>query len=169
MARGAAGRWMGHVELNQELWSLEKFLAHTEANRVDRWVFRKIQYVYKLHCTICVYCVYRVIYWPRLEEWPYFGHVSFNLQKVGYALILTYQRLISLLPPSPVADLRGVREVQMQILYFCVRNCTSPSNDYTAVAYSNNQAQLHSHVSVPYWSPDVCLGLELLRDIQLGL
>ena len=31
---------------------------------------------------------------------------------------------------------------------------------------SNNQAQLHTHISVPYWSPDVWLGLELLRDIQ---
>ena len=34
---------------------------------------------------------------------------------------------------------------------FCVHNCTSPSNDYAAVACSNNnQAQLHTHVSVPY-------------------
>ena len=56
------------------------------------------------------------------------------------------------------------------VVYFCVHNCTSPSNDYAAVACSNNnQAQLHTHVSVPYWSPDVWLGLELLRDIQFGL
>ena len=54
-------------------------------------------------------------------------------------------------------------------MYFCIHICTSPSNHYTAVACSNNQAQLHTHVSVPYWSPDVCLGLELLRDIQFGL
>ena len=33
----------------------------------------------------------------------------------------------------------------------------------------NSLAQLHTHVSVPYWSPDVWLGLELLRDIQFGL
>ena len=34
---------------------------------------------------------------------------------------------------------------------FCVNNCTSPPNDYAAVACSNNnQAQLHTHVSVPY-------------------
>ena len=61
-----------------------------------------------------------------------------------------------------------------------VHNCTSPSNDlyassgmqqwHAAVACSNdNQAHLHTHVSVPYLSPDVCLGLELLRDIQFGL
>ena len=74
-----------------------------------------------------------------------------------------------------VADPGGVREVQMHpplaaiAMYFCVHNCTSPSNDYAAVAYSSNQAQLHTHVSVPYWSPDVWLGLELLLDIQLGL
>ena len=29
--------------------------------------------------------------------------------------------------------------------------------------------KLHTHVSVPYWSPDIWLGLELLRDIQFGL
>ena len=29
--------------------------------------------------------------------------------------------------------------------------------------------QQHTHVPVPYWSPDICLGLELLRDIQFGL
>ena len=35
---------------------------------------------------------------------------------------------------------------------------------------NNNQAQLHAHVSVlPYWPPDVWLGLYLLRDIQFGL
>ena len=55
-------------------------------------------------------------------------------------------------------------------MYFCIHNCTSPSNDFTAVACSNNnQAQLYTHVSVPYWSPDVWLDLELLRDIQFGL
>ena len=37
------------------------------------------------------------------------------------------------------------------VMYFCVNNCTSPSNDYTAVECSNNdQAQLNIHVSVPY-------------------
>ena len=52
---------------------------------------------------------------------------------------------------------RGGKGVQMysplaaSIMYFCLRNCTSPSNDYAAVACSNNnQAQLHTHVSVPY-------------------
>jgi len=70
---------------------------------------------------------------------------------------------------------RGVRGVQMHplwrlVMYFCVNNWTSPSNDYAAIACSNNnQAQLHTHVPVPYWSPDVWLGLELLRGIQLGL
>jgi len=55
-------------------------------------------------------------------------------------------------------------------MYFWVHNCTSPSNDYVAVACSNNnQAQLCSCVSIPYWSLDVWLGLELLRDIQFGL
>ena len=55
-----------------------------------------------------------------------------------------------------VADLGGVRGVQMHPPLaasdvFCVLNCTSPSNDYAAVACSNNnQAQLHTHVPVPY-------------------
>ena len=58
--------------------------------------------------------------------------------------------------PIPVADLGGVRGVQMHpplaaSNVFCVHNCTSLSNDYAAVACSNNnQAQLHTHVSVPY-------------------
>ena len=57
---------------------------------------------------------------------------------------------------TSVADLGGVRGVQMHpplaaSNVFCVHNCTSPSNDYAAVACSNNnQAQLHTHVSVPY-------------------
>jgi len=39
---------------------------------------------------------------------------------------------------------------------FCVHNSMSPSKDYAAVAFSNNnQAQLHTHASVPYSSPDV--------------
>ena len=56
----------------------------------------------------------------------------------------------------PVADLGGVRGVQMHpplaaSNVFCVHNCTSPTNDYAAVACSNNnQAQLHTQVSVPY-------------------
>ena len=42
-----------------------------------------------------------------------------------------------------VADLGGVRGVQMHpplaaSNVFCVHNCTSPSNDYAAVACSNN-------------------------------
>ena len=37
------------------------------------------------------------------------------------------------------------------VMYFCVHNCTSPSNDYATVACSNNnKAQLHTHISVPY-------------------
>ena len=56
------------------------------------------------------------------------------------------------------------------VMYFCVHIAMSTSNDYTAVVCSNNNyAQLHTHISVPYWSPDVFLGLELLRDIQFGL
>ena len=51
-----------------------------------------------------------------------------------------------------MADLGGVNGVQMHpplaaSNVFCVRNCTSPSNDYAATI---NQAQLHTHVSVPY-------------------
>ena len=50
---------------------------------------------------------------------------------------------------------------------FCVHNCTSPSNDYAAVACSNNnQAQLHTHVSVPYWSPDIWLGRASVYEIS---
>ena len=36
-------------------------------------------------------------------------------------------------------------------------------------ATTTRHMQLHTHISVPYWSPDVCLGLKLLRDIQFGL
>ena len=59
----------------------------------------------------------------------------------------------------PVADLGGggggggggVRGMWQLVMYFCINNCTSPSNDYTAVECSNNnQAQLHTHASVPY-------------------
>ena len=73
-----------------------------------------------------------------------------------------------------MADLGGVRgctctPLWQLLMHFCVNNCTSPSNDYTAVECSNNnQAQLHTHVSVPYWPPDDWLGLELFRDIQFG-
>ena len=75
----------------------------------------------------------------------------------------------------PMADLGGVRECKCTplwwlVMYFCVHNCTTPSNDYAAVACSNNnQAQLHTRVSVPYWYLDVWLGLELLWDIHVGL
>ena len=70
-----------------------------------------------------------------------------------------------------MVGLRGANAPLVAIvMYFCIHNCMSASNDYKAVACSNNnQAQLHTHISVPYWSPDVCLGLELLRDIQFGL
>jgi len=69
-----------------------------------------------------------------------------------------------------VADLGGLGGANAPlVMYFCVHNCTSPSNDYAAVAWShNNQAQSHTHVSVCYWSPDVWLGLELFSsDFQL--
>ena len=47
-------------------------------------------------------------------------------------------------PLNTVADSGGVRGVQMHpplvanIMYFCVHNLTSPSNDYAGVACSNN-------------------------------
>ena len=55
-----------------------------------------------------------------------------------------------------VADLGGkggafAPPLWLLVMYFCVHDCPSPSTDYTAVACSNNnQAQLHSHVSVPF-------------------
>ena len=72
---------------------------------------------------------------------------------------------------NPVADLGGANAPPLWrlVMYFCVHNCTSPSNDYAAVACSNNNQAQFTHVSVPYWSPDVWLGLELLWDIQFGL
>jgi len=44
---------------------------------------------------------------------------------------------------TSVADLGGVRGVQMHpplavVMYFCVHNCTSSSNDYAAVACISN-------------------------------
>jgi len=52
---------------------------------------------------------------------------------------------------------RGVRgganapPLRQLVMYFCLHNCTSSSNDYAAVeCISNNQAQLHTHVLVPY-------------------
>ena len=79
-------------------------------------------------------------------------------------------------PPSPeaVADVGGgggkCNPLWWLVMYFCVHNCTNPSNGYAAVACSNNnQAQLHTRISIPYWSPDVWLGLQLLRDIQFRL
>ena len=37
------------------------------------------------------------------------------------------------------------------VMYYCIHNCMSQSNDYAIVACSNNnQAQLHTHVLVPY-------------------
>ena len=74
---------------------------------------------------------------------------------------------IETLWPSCSGGFGGVRGVHKctpfwrQVMYFCLHNCTSPSKYYAAVACSNNQAQLHPHVSVPYWSPDVWLGLEI--------
>ena len=63
----------------------------------------------------------------------------------------------SLEGPYAVAELGGggggckCTPLWRLVVYFCVHNCTSPSNDYAAVACSNNnQAQLHTHVSVPY-------------------
>ena len=71
-------------------------------------------------------------------------------------------------PTKPVADLRGVKckctPLWQLVIYFCIHICISPSNDYTVVACSNNnQAQLHTHVSVPYWSPENCESKMLLR------
>ena len=51
---------------------------------------------------------------------------------------------------SAVADLRGLRPLAASNV-FLRTYCTSPSNDYIAVACNNNnQAQLHTHISVPY-------------------
>ena len=48
----------------------------------------------------------------------------------------------------------GVRGVQMHpplaARNFCVHNCTTPSNDYAAVACSNNNQAQFTDVSVPY-------------------
>ena len=49
-------------------------------------------------------------------------------------------------------------------LYFCVHNCTSPSNDYAATT------NRHSYTLKYQFFTDLqMLGLELLRDIQFGL
>ena len=62
---------------------------------------------------------------------------------VGIACILCNLCVSCTLRFTAVADLGGVRGVQMHppfaaINVFCVHNCTSPSNDYAAVACSNN-------------------------------
>ena len=55
------------------------------------------------------------------------------------------------------------------VMYFCIHNCTSPSNDYAAVACSNNnQAVTHSCISSLLISGRLA-SLKLLRDIQFGL
>ena len=81
--------------------------------------------------------------------------VSFLAEHPSFSRIVS--SVCSFYPSSKaVADLGGVRGVQMHpplaaSNVFCVHNCTSPSNDYAAVACSNNnQAHLHTHVSVPY-------------------
>ena len=57
--------------------------------------------------------------------------------------LVRYQQRPQIVTDGPVADLGGVRGVQMHpplaaSNVFCVRNCASPSNDYAAVACSNN-------------------------------
>ena len=51
-----------------------------------------------------------------------------------------------------MADLRGANALWRLVMVFAyIAICTSPSNDYTAVACSkNNQAQLSTCISVPY-------------------
>jgi len=53
------------------------------------------------------------------------------------------------------------------VMYFCIHNCTSPSNDYAAVACSTTTTR-HSSLTYQFLTDD-WLGLELLRDTQLGL
>ena len=36
-------------------------------------------------------------------------------------------------------------------------------------ATTTRHSYTHTHTSVPYWCPDIWLGLELLRDLQFGL
>ena len=55
---------------------------------------------------------------------------------------------------------RGVRGVQMHpplvaINVFCVHNCTSPSNDYAAVACSSNHAGTVKHSRISSEGSDV--------------
>ena len=70
-----------------------------------------------------------------------------------------------------MADLRGVRGCKCTplwrlVMYFCVHIWASPSNDYTAVACCNNQAQLHSSLLISW---RLSRPIELLRDIQFRL
>ena len=57
---------------------------------------------------------------------------------------------------------------------FCVHNCTSPSNDYAAVACSSGMQQqqpgtvTHSRISSLLISRRLTRPIELLRDIQFG-
>ena len=82
----------------------------------------------------------------------------------------SYMHLNLFTPAKCSGRFKGCKCTPLWQVVMYVHICTSPSNDYAAVACSNNnQAQLHTHISVPYWSPDVCLGLELLRNIQFGL
>ena len=61
---------------------------------------------------------------------------------------------------NAVADLGGANPPPPPLVSSNIFCWTSPSNYYAAVAHSNNnQAQLHTHVPVPYWSPDVWLSL----------
>ena len=75
--------------------------------------------------------------------------------KTHEQLVETFADKQSVLVPYTLRDghllIAGLEYGMNGGMDFCVHNCTSPSNDYAAVACSNNnQAQLHTHVSVPY-------------------
>ena len=82
-------------------------------------------------------------YYYRADKENYLGQSFGTEEGTCYNVLYYFEH-------TPVADLGGGKGAPPLVARY-VNNCTSPSNDYTAVeCNNNNQAQLHTHVSVPY-------------------
>ena len=97
----------------------------------------RITFFFEGSVYLCSTCSYTIFSLQSLST--YYRHLRILNEYCHYANV------------HAVADSGGANPLRRLVMYFCVNNCTSPSNDYTAVECSNNdQAQLNTHVSVPY-------------------